>query len=425
MKKIKQFLASFQLKKLLDNKRFTIPLSIFLSIVLWLVIVTSQNPIIERSFTGMSVNVNLENTFASENGMSMISDISTQKFTVVVRGATYEVSSLKSSDISVFASAASVDAPGEYNLDVVASKSNTMSGIEILSITPATVKVSFDYIDTKEFTIKPRAEGVTAEEGLIVEAGVVSGTESDTLTVSGPREILNKIDSVVARALVNKTLSVSETFDADIVLYDQNGEEIITDNLNLSTKKVKVTVPISKTKTVPVVADFSNLPENFDKSSIPYTLNYSEVSIIGKPEMIDKTESITLSPIDIRNVSLSSTSFDVSAKLTDGIRLVDNIEYFTVGISLQNYEEKTINVSEINYVGLSKNFKVSGAGEIKNVKICGPKSSVRNISASNVYAEIDLTDKTAGQHSVEVVIKFKDDNKVWAIGTYTTNVTIK
>lgn len=423
MQKIKNFFKSFNLRKLLGNKRFTVPFSLGLAFVLWLVITINQNPIIERSFSDMTINVNLENTFASDKGMSIVDDISTQKFTVVVRGASYAVSSIKSGDINVYASAASVDAPGEYNLDVMASKTNQLANYEILSVTPSTMKISFDYIDTKDFTIKPKTEGATAKDGLIAENGIVSGTENDTVTISGPRTVMNKISSVVALAKVNKTLDVSETFDADIVLYDEQGNQISDEHLTLSINKVKVTVPISKTKTVPVLVDFTNLPNGFDKNSISYSLNYSSVTVIGKPETVDKTESVTLSPIDLTAVSPTANSFDVSAKLPEGVRLVDNIEYFNVKLNIDNYSQKVITVSDITCNGLGSGLKIQNIAEIKNVRICGPKSVIKNIGSA--YAEIDLSGKTAGQHSVEVNISFKENNNVWAIGTYTTTVSIK
>lgn len=423
MQKIKNFFGSFHIRKLLSNKRFTVPFSLGLAFVLWLVITINQNPIIERGFSDMTINVNLENTFASDKGMSIVGDISTQKFTVVVRGASYAVSSIKSGDINVYASAASVDAPGEYNLDVMASKTNQLANYEILSVTPSTMKVSFDYIDTKDFTIKPKTEGATAKDGLIAENGIVSGTENDTVTISGPRTVMNKISSVVALAKVDKTLDVSETFDADIVLYDEQGNQISDEHLTLSTNKVKVTVPISKTKTVPVLVDFTNLPNGFDKNSISYSLNYSSVTVIGKPETVDKTESVTLSPIDLTSVSPTTNSFDVSAKLPEGVRLVDNIEYFNVKLNIDNYSQKVITVSDITCNGLGSGLKIQNISEIKNVRICGPKSVIKNIGSA--YAEIDLSGKTAGQHSVEVNISFKENNNVWAIGTYTTTVSIK
>ena len=423
MQKIKNFFKSFHLRKLLGNKRFTVPFSLGLAFVLWLVITINQNPIIERSFSDMTINVNLENTFASDKGMSIVDDISTQKFTVVVRGASYAVSSITSGDINVYASAASVDAPGEYDLDVMASKTNQLANYEILSVTPSTMKVSFDYIDTKDFTIKPKTEGATAKDGLIAENGIVSGTENDTVTISGPRTVMNKISSVVALAKVNKTLDVSETFDADIVLYDEQGNQISDEHLTLSINKVKVTVPISKTKTVPVLVDFTNLPNGFDKNSISYSLNYSSVTVIGKPETVDKTESVTLSPIDLTAVSPTANSFDVSAKLPEGVRLVDNIEYFNVKLNIDNYSQKVITVSDITCNGLGSGLKIQNIAEIKNVRICGPKSVIKNIGSA--YAEIDLSGKTAGQHSVEVNISFKENNNIWAIGTYTTTVSIK
>ena len=423
MQKIKNFFKSFHLRKLLGNKRFTVPFSLGLAFVLWLVITINQNPVIERSFSDMTINVNLENTFASDKGMSIVDDISTQKFTVVVRGASYAVSSITSGDINVYASAASVDAPGEYNLDVMASKTNQLANYEILSVTPSTMKVSFDYIDTKDFTIKPKTEGATAKDGLIAENGIVSGTENDTVTISGPRTVMNKISSVVALAKVDKTLDVSETFDADIVLYDEQGNQISDEHLTLSINKVKVTVPISKTKTVPVLVDFTNLPNGFDKNSISYSLNYSSVTLIGKPETVDKTESVILSPIDLTAVSPTANSFDVSAKLPEGVRLVDNIEYFNVKLNIDNYSQKVITVSDITCNGLGSGLKIQNIAEIKNVRICGPKSVIKNIGSA--YAEIDLSGKTAGQHSLEVNISFKENNNIWAIGTYTTTVSIK
>ncbi len=424
MSKIADFFTSFSLRKLLCNKRFTIPFSIFLAFVLWLLIVIKENPIIDRSFADMTVNINLENTLASENGMSIISDVSEQKFTVVVRGPTYLISSLKSEDVNLFASAAAVDAPGEYNLEVTAAPASSSSGYEVLSVTPSNLKVSFDYIESKEFTVKALAEGVTAQEGLIAENGVVSGAESDTITITGPRSVINKIDSVVAYAKVEKTLSVSETFDADIKLYSSENREISADNLTLSATKVKVTVPISKKKTVPVEVAFTNLPEGFNKDSLSYTVDHKTVTVIGTPETVDKTEKVVLSAIDISKISKSSESFDVSATLPDGVRLIDNIEHFTVKFNTSGYSEKVITVSELQLKNLEKGLKASGS-KIKNVRICGPSSVINRLNGADAYAVVDLSNKKAGEHSAAALISFSGVDNVWAVGTYETTVTIK
>ena len=418
-----KFLKSFSFRRLLYNKRFTIPFSVFLAFSFWIVLTVNQKPTMERTFTDMTVNVNLENTYAAENQMSIIGDISQQKYTVTVRGPSYVIGGMTSSDLSLYASAASVDAPGDYSLEVAAANNSTE--YEILSISPPTLDVNFDYIETEEFTITALAQGATASEGLITEGGIVSGTESDTVTIKGPRAIINKIETVAALAQVNKTLSASETFDADIVLYDTDGNVIKKENLSLSTDKVKVTVPISKKKVVPVKVSFSNLPAEFSIESIPCTVDHSSVTVIGTPETIDKTTEVNLSPIDIRKLTAGSTSFDVSAKLPEGVRLLDSIDHFTVVIDLDGYSEKTVTVSTIKYTGLSSGLSTKGGTAIKNVKICGPASVLKRIDESKIYAQIDLTDKKAGEHTVNAAINFEGYKNVWSIGSYTTTVSVK
>jgi len=357
--------------------------------------------------------------------MSIIGDISKQEFTVVVRGPSYLVSSLTASDMNLYASAATVDEPGDYELEVSASTGGISSDYQIISITPSTVNVTFDYIETKEFSIIPTAVGAVAEKGLIAENGVVSGTESDTITVKGPRSVINKIETVNAVAEVNKTLSASDTFDAKIVLYDAKGNEISQENLIFSTSNVKVTVPISKKKVVPVKVEYSNLPSGFNTASLTASVDYASVTVIGTPATVEKITSVSLSPIDITAISTDSSSFDVSAKLPEGVKLLDSIDHFTVTVDTSKYTEKTITVSSVKYTNLESGLKTQGSSSIKNVKICGPKEVIDKLDISKIYAEINLTDKKAGEHTVTAIIKFEGYNNIWAVGTYSTTVTLK
>ena len=425
MNKFMKIFSNFSFKKFYNNKRYSLLLSVIIAFAIWLIITINQKPIIERTFSDIAVNVNLENTFAAENSMSIIGDISEQKFTVLVQGPSYVVSSLKASDLGLYASAASVVEPGSYSLDVSATATTANAEYEIVSISPQTINIDFDYIDTKEFTIVANAEGAVAAEGLIAESGFVSGAESDTVTIKGPRMVLNKINSVIALAKVNKTLSQSETYDADIVLLDENNKPLDISNLSLSFSKVQVTVPISKKKTVPVKVEYSNLPKGFDVSVLKTTIDYPNVNIIGTPETVDKISEVTLSPIDITTISEGSKSYDVSAKLPEGVRLLDNIDHFTVGFNLEGFAEKVISVTKIKYTDLSEGLSASGNKSIKNVKVFGPKAVINALDEKDAYATVSLVDKKAGEHTVNATIGFEKNTKIWGIGTYAVTVTVK
>ena len=401
--------ADFSLRRLLYNKRFTIPFSVITAFVFWLVIMINQNPDIDRTFTDIPLNITLDNTYAAENHMEIIGDVSAQKFTVTINGPSYVVSALKASDFYVYASAAAINSPGEYQLEVSGARNTAVTDYNIVSITPSTVNLYFDYVDTKEFTITAKADGAAATEGLVAETPVVSGTENDTITIKGPRTVMNKIDSVVAYAAVNKTLSESATYDAEIQLFDEDGNAIDKTNLTLSESAVKVTVPISKKKTVPVVADFTKLPSGITKST---------------PEAIDKITQVTLSPIDITTISAGSNRAEVSAKLPEGVRILDSIEHFTVTVDTSGYAEKTLNISDVRYTGLSSGLKATTDTVIRNVKVCGTKAVIAKLKDSDVYATVDLSDKAAGEHTVTVTVRSVQNN-IWQVGTYTTTVKIK
>ncbi len=415
---------SFSFKALLYNKRFTIPFSIFLSFVMWIFITVNQKPTVERAFSDMTVTVNMENTFAAENEMSIVSDISNQKFTVLVMGPNHIVNALTSSDINLFASAAEVDSSGEYNLTVSAA-SATGSEYDVLSITPKTVKVGFDYMETAEFTVEALAEGAVAQSGLIAETATISGLKDNTISITGPRTVINSIESVKAKAVVNKTLSSSTTFDASIVLYNAKGKEISIENLQFEANEVKVTVPISKHKTVKVKADFSNAPKGFKNSSIKYTVDHDEVTIIGTPETVDKIKEISLSPLDITKLTTETKSMEAKIKLPEGVRLLDAIEKFVVTFDMSGYREDSITVSKIKYINLATDLKPGMTQNIKNVIICGPRDVIRSFDASKAYAEVDLENKKSGEHAVAAKIIFEGYNNIWAIGSYETSVTIK
>ncbi len=418
-------LKSFSFKGLLYNKKFTAILSVALSFALWIVITVNQTPTMTKTFNDISVTINMDNTLASEAGMSIINDISTQKFSVKVIGPNHIVSSLIAADINLYASAAEVDTPGEYKLTVAATQSTAGGDYDIVSITPKTIEVNFDHIETREFTIVPLAENITAAEGYIAETPVVSGLESNNIEITGPRTVINSINTVRAVTSAEKELSASESFDAKIVVLNEKGKKISTKNLQFGADDVKVTVPISKSKTVPVKLDFTNAPENFDKSAVKFTVDHETVTVIGAPDAVDKTEEIVLTPIDISLLDKQNNEFSLSAQLPEGVRMIDAIEKFEVTVNLDGYAEKTVTVSRLEFSGLTDGFSTQKTESIKNVKICGPADVIAGIDEEKIYAKVDLSNKKAGAHAVTASISFEDNVSVWAIGSYETSVTIK
>lgn len=428
-KKIRNFVDKLSQKLnfrlLLENRKFTIPFSICMSVILWLIITMSQNPIRQQIFNDITATVSIENTVISEMGLGIVNDISNQKFSVTLSGPNYVVSSVKPEDFILSADITEVTKAGTYKLKLTGSRNSNKTGYTFASITPSEIEVSFDFIDTKEYTVVPKIIGAAAAEGLVAETPIINGLENGIITIKGPRSTMEKIDTVAAYAEVNKTLNSTQTYTADIKVYDSNGNELDITNLVISTANVNVSVPISKKVTLPVKAAFNNLPEGLTADDIKHSIDHQKVTVVGTPEVVAKMTSVTLSPIDFTTVSKNSQSFEATLVLPDGVKLLDNIEFFTITIDTSDFNEKTLNISNIKYSGLSSSLKATVNTSIKNVKICGNKDDIKNIKPEDLYAVVDLSDKPAGDYTVSVIIKSDKYKKVWQVGQYNIAVTVK
>ena len=404
----------------------------------------NQNPIREKVFTDVTATISIENTTVSASGLGVVTDISSKKFTVTLSGPNYIVSTLTKNDFFLSADVSDVTSAGTYSLQVYGNRNSSVTGYTFKSITPSTVNVRFDFMDTKELLIKPKLIGASAAEGLVAEDPVVTNTDQSTLTVKGPRTTIEKIAIAESYAEVNDTLSVTQTFDSYIVLKDKDsnilyrytpegdvvdgqGQTVTDSYLTLSFKSLKVTQPISKKATLPVVAVFTNMPEGMTESDIPYSIDVSEVTVIGTPDVVDSMENVALSPIDMTQVSLSSNVFEVSAALKDGVKLSEKIEYFTVTVDLSDYAEKTftVNRNQVKYKDLDSKYTASLDKNIKNVTICGKKGIIAELNASDLYAIVDLSDKTPGKFTMEVVFTSDLYTNIWQVGKSNIDITIE
>lgn len=420
-------------RRLFENNKTVLLFSLIAAIILWMIITVTESSDSKNSISGVSVAVPTENSAVSELGLDVISDLSKVKATVNVSGPAYVVSGLNTDDFTVTASLSNVTAAGTYELKLNATKKTTSisNEYEIVSIAPSTINVTFDYIDTKQFNVIAKANGASATEGLTAEDAIVASSNYALLSVKGARTDIEKIDKVVATADVNSVLSKTKNFTATLALYDINGEELSKDDFTITSsdgqivENVEITVPIFKRKVVSVKAQFINAPEAYATTPISHTISDPTILISGPPETVDSISSVLLSEINFDSITEENQSFEAALILPDGVRCADNIDSVTVIINgLENFVTKTFTVTKITPT-LNEVGKITLSRSIRNVKVFGPKNVINKLSASDLYAEIDVSGKQTGDHTVTARIRCSTSNEIWQIGTYTAYVHIE
>ncbi len=409
------------LHRLFYNKKFVLAFSLVIAFLFWLVITVAENPDRDTTFSNIIISVTTEGTAAGDLGLDVIS-MSSDTASVKVSGPSYLLASLTANDISVSASIEDVTEAGMYNIDLSAAA--RVGGVNVVGVTPSKITAFFDYTDTKQYSVEVEAAGAVAVSGLVSDTPTVSNSSDATLAITGPRSELEKIAKVVAFADVNETLSSTQSFDASIRLYDVDGNELDKSIYSIPVEKIKITVPILKQKQVDVKVTFANKPDIYSTEDIRYSINISKVTILGPETAVEKIDSISLAPIDFDNISINSNKFDVAPVLPNGIKIADSIETFTVTVNTSGMSENVFEVTNFEFKNVGSGLKPT-AISVKNVKICGPRSIVRNIKATDLVAVADLSGKTAGEYTVPVRIYAKTSNAIWQIGSYNVVVTIK
>lgn len=413
--------------KLLHNNRFVAIFSLVVAIVMWLVISVSENPQRTMNLGGVPISINTQGTVVGTLGMEVVSDSHPKNVTVVVNGPSYIVSSLKSSDIIVTASLANVTDAGTYELELTAQRNSSKTGYTIVSVNPSKITVSFDVVDEKTFDLEFIAKGAEAASGLIIGDISVSNSLYNTITIKGPRTEMSKIATVAAVAKVNKTLTETDVYSANIVLYDENGQEMDSSLFDLSFDKVDVVVPVLREKRVNISVTASNTGViNY----LNYSLSQYSVIIRGEPEEIDAITVAPVATIDFSKITSDGIGADGKYVLPVTLDLpstveIREVEDLSMTIYLGGHATKTLKVKKLATKDLAEGLSATFSSETVSVTVCGPKNVINAIKADDLTVYANCAGKSAGAYGLNCTIESTKYPSVWAVGNVTASVTIK
>ncbi len=324
---------NFSFRKLFSNKRFSIIFAVVAAFIFWLAITIDQTEVINKSFANISINITTQGSFAGDMGLEVIEIKNEKNATVTAYGPNSSVSAIEVSDILITADLSEVTGAGSYDIPLSVSTSDTKSGVTF-EVSPKTVNVTFDFVDTKEFDVIPVANGVTLnsklETSLFKGESVINSAEFTKIVVKGPRADMKLLSRVEAVVDSSDTIKESKTYEAAIVLYDENGKVLDNSNYTLPFETVKVTVPVYKERTVLVVPTFSNEDIKGEATEKLKSVSLNKVTVYGLPDIVDDLDNIKLSPIDYREYKAGKLSFEVKLTVPDGINLKKEVGNVTV-----------------------------------------------------------------------------------------------
>ncbi len=377
-------------------------LAIVFSFLLWLVVVNIDDPTQTRTFTSV-VTVTNEDVLKSAGKLYEIKDgINTVSFRVTAKRSIIE--KLSPSDFSAVADMNNLENSERIPVNIAAK---SYANYVTISSKQNYLYVLLEDEMRERFVISAQTTG-TLEPELAIEEVTCSPT---VITVTGPEEVVSKIESVVATANVN---GVTSDFTESVIpkFYDSKGETVDSSDLSLSVATVGVSVNFVHKKAVDIVVKTSGtLSPDLTLGEIK--TDPSSVIIIGETNVLNDVSNITIpeTVINLSNLTGSfTTSVDISSYLPEGVILEEGTSSkvaIYVTMSGETSSTVTVPTKNITLTNVPQGLAAAIDSESIDVNVFGTHEALAGLDVNKIEGIIDCTGLAVGE-AQNAVVQFEN-----------------
>ncbi|WP_195948335.1 YbbR-like domain-containing protein [Paraclostridium bifermentans] len=385
------------MKNRLKNNTKIKLISLLSALVLWLYVMTVEDPVETRTFSDIPVTIT-NMSVLEERGLTiypkeeLLADIS-------IRANLSSLRPINRDNIYIYGR---LDDPKEGK-NVVYLQANLPERVNKYDIKPNVITLDLEKVVNEKRSISVDVEGEPKTNIDNID------TNKKTVDVSGPRTLVNKVTSIKA------TLDASDKYKdfstkLKLVPVDANGDEV--KGVKLDDNFVVATVKFLQEKVVPVKLVFDDSVSN--QSNLEnYSINPKDVTIEGKKEAIDNINGINTKPITTSDLK-SNNSIDVALDIPKDVKIKNNISSIKLNINKNITSEFLISKSDIEIVSKeSETGKEVDLSKIpENIKITVSYSDeIKDLSQKDIQLYIDMADTSQGEGKYPIKYKSKYDFK--------------
>lgn len=369
-----------------------------IAVAMWFVVVNATDPAVTQRFSNVSVVILNEDIVTSEGKVLEIVDNSNVLSSVVIKAPRSVIREFGSTNAYIYATAdiRSLSADGT-SVPIYVTTTKYSDKVENITLSEESVYVKIENRKSMQLPIKSTISGD-------LESGYVLGKitqAANQVRISGPESVVNSVKTASVDVQVTGFTEKIST-SADIVLYDEDGNEVDDDNLTLNISAVKVDVEILATKKIPITYSVSGIPAEGYERTGEIEADMDEVAIAGTPEDLEKLSSLDI-PADALNVNGMTTSLhaviNLSNYLPSGISFVDSSFYGKVNVvvHIEGYEEETYsvylrNIEVINIPDGFSNTEWSSKKDYIEFTLVGLAQNLEKVQLSELHYSVDFSD---------------------------------
>lgn len=378
------------MKKKLTNNLLLKILSLVIAFGLWIIVINIDDPVDEKSFSNIKVNLVNTNVLTEQNKVYEVIN-NTDSVRVRVEASRSLLESLSSADIMAEADFTKMAEDETVEINFYSLRSN--EAIRNISGSISKVELNVENKKTKRLVLNTETQGEPMD-------GYVVGTinmDQNRVEVSGPESIISRISSAVLQVDISDSSSEISTY-ADVILYDVDGKEVSSKQVTMNTGFVKVTIPILKTKEVPVSVETTGVPAEGYGATGMVEQSVSKVTIAGEDRAISGINKIVIPAEDI-DITGSTQNFvktySIKKYLPENVVIVSDTGKITVTVYIESKKEVLFKVpaEQVYIMGVPEGYTAEPDESVDefNLYLFGMKKDLDEIKADEIqgYIQVD------------------------------------
>lgn len=290
------------INKLKNNTKIKL-ISLLSALVLWLYVMTVEDPVETRTFSDIPITITNIN-MVDDRGLAIYPK--EELFTdISINGNLSSLRIINRNNIYIYGR---IEDPKEGS-NTVYLQANLPERVNKYDIKPHSITVNLEKVVNEKRSIKLDVKGSPK-----VNIDTID-TNKKTINVKGPRSLVNEVINVTATIDVdekNKDFSTK----LKLIPVNEDGEEV--KGVTLEENYIIANVKLLQQKTVPVKLNLAG--DDSNDVAKTYTINPSEITIEGKKEIVDGISSISTQPIKVEDLK-EIDYIEVPLELPKGVKV--------------------------------------------------------------------------------------------------------
>ena len=399
------------------NKLLYIGLSLLIAVIFWFFVDSEQGHNTTQTYYNIPVEFIGETDTLPSRGL-MLTTGADATVDLELRGPRTVISDLSREDITLQVDLTSITATGTFSMtyDLLLPDEIPRSSVTTERASRSTITVTIEELFEKTVPVKVSVAGEVADGYIYMAERMIA--EPSELTLSGREEDVDQVVSAqVMLDLSGATSSVNQEFD--YILLDGQGNEVIGENITVSSRRIEISAPVYLVKTLELTVDFTESPGSALEDLQDWYLGVTSIEVAGEAANLEGVDDILLATVDLSTL-LSDTEMPLEITIPAGCVNISGITSTTLTILFKDtLETRAFTVSNISAIGLSQTQNFSRMTNSVEVLLRGDAQELEQVTADDIRIVVDLTPyEDNGTYSVPAVVLVDGHSNVGAVGTY-------